>query len=1658
MNAIAGEVTARNAAIAVETTNRTNALTAEAAARATAITNAVSTETAARNQAIAAEATLRSNADQAEVTARTNAILAEAQNRQAAIASEATARSNGDEAEATARQNLATQLQTADQVLTSAIQNEATIRSTADASEVTQRESLGITLIGRADVAATLSRVVGPSLRAGFAAAAVAVGVWELPTPPTSGWLYDEQQARLTADSVEVAARESLAAQMRGTYAGTDLAQVTSGLIFSERQARVTADTAEVTARQALETTVTNNKTSTDAAIVSEQNARTTADSALGTRVDTLTTTVNTDRSNANTAITSEQTARTNADTALGSRIDTLTTTVNNNQTSGNAAVVGEATARAAADAAEAAARETLATSITGMPNPADQLGAVTGDSLDLDFGGADFEVWQKPAVDTLSSGLIFDERQARVSADAAEVTARQALEAVVNTNKGSAEAAMTAEQTARANADAAEVTAREALQTQMRGNYAGTDLAQVSTGLIASEKNARTTADTAIVGTVTSLQTTVTNNKTTTDAAILAEQTARASADTAEATARQALQTTVTSNKTNTDAAIVAEQNARSTADGALGTRIDGVIATVNTDRTNANSAMTTEQTVRASADTALGTRIDTLTTTVNTDRGTASTAITNEQTARANADTALGGRIDTLTSTVSDNKTTAQAAVNEEAATRATADTAEAAQRASLGVVLTGAPAPSNTLAGVVGPSLKLSMTSGLLGVWEPLALDVLSSGLIFDERLARITADSAEVTARQALATTVTNNKTTTDAALAAEQTARSTADAAEVTARESLATQLRGTATGTDVGTVTSGLLFSEKSARTTADTAIVNSVTALTTTVTNNKTTTDAAILAEQTTRATADTANANEINSLRATVNDNKTTGTAAINAEANARATADTAEVAKREALSVAVVGMPQVSNTLAEVEGPSLSLDFAGDDLQAWLTPALDILSSGLIFEERKSRITAYEAEVTARQVLEAKVNTNRADAEAAIVSEQTARTTADTANANSITALTATVNNVTNGLPSKATNTAVSALTTRVTNAEGLISSQGDAITSLNSSLELGRSDSQASLTSDENLANAAAWRSHYGVNLAPYFTTISDGKVSTTVCRSPVGGASFWNYSKSKVVIEPTRTYRIIAWVRRVGANGTHYFNFWRNNLGTYGNSAIGLGVLPENTWAKITLEVLGSFFGDTSISPGFALNHSGGTAGYSEIQGFRFEDVTDSLRITNTETNKADASAVNALTTRVTSAEGNITSQASSVNLLTATVNGYSTSISTNATAIANLDGRVKATWRLNVDANGKTAGMIIDNNGTVSTIAMVVDKFAIATPGPGGTFKYPFTVGNVAGVSTVGVDGNLVVDGTIITRTLAAEAVTAEKVKAKSLTADQIAAGAITADLINVGVGSNLVPDSAFHAGDAGNRILSNTLPAGWGTYENFNTGSQSIFGINTPNHDWHPIGASTVTIHQPNEWFNDVADKSQWTQVHSGRFPVTVGQRYEFSAYTAAHRCLVWCAMEFYDQAGAVLVNVDSATSNDGGSGTSVYMGGKLLTNYKRLGGFGVAPAGAITAAVIVRKGPTRAGTTDKNSWMFATMPMVAVAALNQTVFSPYAPSGLGTAITPAGISTPSLSAISATVGLLRTSASGQRTEIDNNGGRSYDGNNVLRVRWGVW
>ncbi|HBV4448748.1 TPA: DUF1983 domain-containing protein [Klebsiella pneumoniae] len=82
----------------------------------------------------------------------------------------------------------------------------------------------------------------------------------------------------------EAQARSTLAAQMRGSYDGSDLEKVTSGLLYQEKTARVTAIQAEVKARESLQTQFNDNK----AAVSGELSSLTTEQRAQASRIGGL--------------------------------------------------------------------------------------------------------------------------------------------------------------------------------------------------------------------------------------------------------------------------------------------------------------------------------------------------------------------------------------------------------------------------------------------------------------------------------------------------------------------------------------------------------------------------------------------------------------------------------------------------------------------------------------------------------------------------------------------------------------------------------------------------------------------------------------------------------------------------------------------------------------------------------------------------------------------------------------------------------------------------------------------------------------------------------------------------------------------------------------------------------------------------------------------------------------------------------------------------------------------------------------------------------------------------------------------------------------------------------------------------------------------------
>ncbi|HHT4259118.1 TPA: phage tail tip fiber protein [Klebsiella variicola] len=196
---------------------------------------------------------------------------------------------------------------------------------------------------------------------------------------------------------------------------------------------------------------------------------------------------------------------------------------------------------------------------------------------------------------------------------------------AVGRPTPGAGMAALQDEQTARANADAVEASNRQTLATQIRGSYDGTDLSKVSSGLIYQEQQARVTADKAEAAARQSLQTEVNDSISAINKSLdtlNTEQEAQASditdiksslGDKADASALQSLSTKVTdqgnqlasqgssitqlqNSLTATNQALdeKAEQSAVSSLEGRV-TKTESGISAANSDITNLQSSLNT-------------------------------------------------------------------------------------------------------------------------------------------------------------------------------------------------------------------------------------------------------------------------------------------------------------------------------------------------------------------------------------------------------------------------------------------------------------------------------------------------------------------------------------------------------------------------------------------------------------------------------------------------------------------------------------------------------------------------------------------------------------------------------------------------------------------------------------------------------------------------------------------------------------------------------------------------------------------------------------------------------------------------------------------------------------------------------------------------------
>lgn len=395
-------------------------------------------------------------------------------------------------------------------------------------------------------------------------------------------------------------------------------------------------------------------------------------------------------------------------------------------------------------------------------------------------------------------------------------------------------------------------------------------------------------------------------------------------------------------------------------------------------------------------------------------------------------------------------------------------------------------------------------------------------------------------------------------------------------------------------------------------------------------------------------------------------------------------------------------------------------------------------------------------------------------------------------------------------------------------------------------------------------------------------------------------------------------------------------------------------------------------------------------------------------------------------------------------------------------MSAQITSVNGRVSKVESNYTLKVMAqreDGRQVSAGIGLNATASDdytgseIILAAERLLfVSQTEPDGPLKPMFTAGNVDGSPTFVIPSNVMGDRTYPGRLLVDGTVEGRSVKANTLTGDHLVAGTIKTNHLEVGLGANLLNASEFTERRSGSAV-----PANWAVSQTGGIPAAWVAMV----YDlagYALLGGHTVGLRQSAGTTGDGNINNQNAFFYSDLVPVTSGTLYEYSAYVGAHRCTGDIVLWWYDSAGAQLATPTPVTpAEDATCLPGVANGGPAIASYRRIGGIVKAPAAATGVRMLLRKGQHVAPSTD--SYLFITRPFLAETHASATRLSPYTPSGLRTLITPGGISTPSLSALSANLGFLMSGTpGGRRTEMDGATVRSYDENNVMRVRMGYW
>lgn len=399
-------------------------------------------------------------------------------------------------------------------------------------------------------------------------------------------------------------------------------------------------------------------------------------------------------------------------------------------------------------------------------------------------------------------------------------------------------------------------------------------------------------------------------------------------------------------------------------------------------------------------------------------------------------------------------------------------------------------------------------------------------------------------------------------------------------------------------------------------------------------------------------------------------------------------------------------------------------------------------------------------------------------------------------NTSQSNSITSLNNSVTVIKSDLDTKASNSAVSSLESRVIDAENSLTSQSTQLTTLKSGIDAAAvigtnmlintaepSSANAPKTSD-GVSSVSGMLVSYGVDTV--FTINSASAERYYRMTSPVNASA---------VLKPGNTYTISADMR-----GNALPVRWR------------IIAFANNAWADIAVKVLNTITGNqytrqscTFTIPANATNLIMSFQSESTVVGntlsvrrLKLEAGSNATLWEQPTSEIATTKALNLLDTRVVSIDGKVTSHSSSITRLETDVSNSSAKLDVVAESVNGMS----ASYFVKTDVDGLVSGFGLYNDGVGSAFGVNADYFYIGR-GSGGKKPFivtttPQTIDGVTYPVGTWISVALIANATIGSAHIADAAITNAHVA--NLDASKITTGVLDAARIRVGPNSSYDP------------------------------------------------------------------------------------------------------------------------------------------------------------------------------------------------------------------------------------------------------------------